>query len=865
MGKNLVIVESPAKARTINKILGREYLVKASMGHVRDLPEKKLGVDVNAGFRPHYVTIRGKQKVIGELKKAAADAERIYLAPDPDREGEAIAWHLKNILSKIVPEDQFYRVTYNEITADAIRRAFRDPGRIDTRRVDSQQARRILDRLVGYLVSPLLWRRIRGASSAGRVQSVALRLVCEREKEITGFVKTRFWIILGRFRKPGDETPTFEARLAKIAGEKADIRSEEDADAILQELRRRDFHVAGITRRELRRKPRPPYITSTLQQAASRFFGFAPARTMRIAQRLYEGVDLGSGPVGLITYMRTDSVNIADEARRACREFVASTYGPDYVPAKPNVFRSRGTAQEAHEAIRPTDVTRTPDSLADHLQPDELKLYRIVWERFVASQMSPARIAQQSVEIEAAVPADSPPPDDQSRPWARTPFIFRTSAAQVIFDGYMKVTGLPRHARNGAAEENGAPRPGEEDQAAVVDRLPELHEKEPLTCLECRKEEKETQPPPRYTEATLIRSLEENGVGRPSTYAQIISTLYDRHYVEREKRALKPTPLGMQVYRFLVEHLNELFEVKFTAQMEETLDEIERGRVQWTRMLEDFHRRLTAWLENARGPRADSARVERLLTALAAVKEWAPPRKGARGRKYDDRSFVESIREQFREDPSKISARQAEALATLAERYQDQIPDWDRLAAELGLHSTTEEERAATEQAIADARAKLDALTGVNFDAPRKVGRRTYDDAAFAASLRARIEQGKPLTERQSRYLDRLLTKYAAQLGGEQALAEKFNLTMNVVVNDAEIEELLQRLEKVSQWDQPVQRRGRKWDDKAFFESLRRQYQNRHALSDRQKASLRRLVKKYAARAGSESTPPPAESAPHSD
>ncbi len=431
MGKNLVIVESPAKAKTINKILGKDFIVKASMGHVRDLPQKKLGVDIENDFTPEYVTLKGRQKIVQELTQAAKGVDGVYLAPDPDREGEAIAWHLVEALKKKLSPDQFFRVTYNEITAPAIRHAFSNPSEIDNKKVDAQQARRVLDRIVGYKVSPLLWRRIKGGSSAGRVQSVALRLVCEREQEIESFVPKEYWLLGANTCKQVDHRDPFEIRLVKIDGENPEIGSAEQAEHIEKDLEGRTLKVSEIKLREISKKARAPYITSTLQQAASTLLGYNPSRTMSIAQRLYEGLD----GVGLITYMRTDSVSIAKEAQGACLKFVEETFGNEYVPGKPNFFKSKSSAQEAHEAIRPTDVGRTPEALKSVLQPEELKLYKIIWERFVASQMAPARIAQRSVDIDAISTEEKKD---------KTSYLFRVSTSDILFPGYMKVAGVEK-------------------------------------------------------------------------------------------------------------------------------------------------------------------------------------------------------------------------------------------------------------------------------------------------------------------------------------------------------------------------------------------------------------------------------------
>lgn len=834
MSKNLVIVESPAKAKTINKILGGDYVVKACMGHVRDLPQKKLGVDVEDGFKPQYVRIKGKESILKELKEAAKKADAIYLAPDPDREGEAIAWHLLAELKNSVPDDSFFRVTYNEITAPALREAFENPGRIDQNRVDSQQARRVLDRIVGYKVSPLLWRRIRGGSSAGRVQSVALRLVCEREELIHNFVAEEYWLLGARVCKRVEPVDPFTIKLAKINDDKPEIKSSEQAQQVLHDLESRELHVSAIVQRELTRRAQPPYITSTLQQAGSRFFSFSPSRTMRIAQGLYEGTDFGEGPVGLITYMRTDSVAISKQAQAECRSYIAQHYGNEYVPGKPNIYKSRGGAQEAHEAIRPTEVARTPDSLTSVLKPEELKLYRIIWERFVASQMAPAKIAQKTAEFEAA------PQGDQ-----KNTYLFRATASEIVFPGYMKVTGAdqpkkPKAPANGNNEENGTPI----DEA--VDKLPPLEQGEKVNLLEWLSEQKFTQPPGRYTESSLVRALEENGVGRPSTYAQILSTLQDRNYVEKEKRSLRPTEIGAKVNEFLVTHLGDLFDVKFTAGMEESLDAIENGSIEWHGMLQEFYNRFEAWLEKARGPDANPEFVQRLLVLAEEVKEWAPEVKRGK-RTYSDEKFVKSIGEQLDKGEKPISDRQLKALQQVVCRYHEQIPDLEQHAEALELSAVLEEAKRPPEPPREETPRKLDLLKTVKFNEPRKVGKRTYDDKAFSESLRQQVESGKRLSENQLRYLDKLVIKYSDQIEGFAALSAELKLDETREPHSEHTGPVLELFHQVKEWKPPVMRGKREWDDKKFYDSLLSQFQTRKELSFKQVASLKKMAKRYAA------------------
>ncbi|MDD8046041.1 MAG: type I DNA topoisomerase [Verrucomicrobiota bacterium] len=594
--KSLVIVESPAKAKTINKILGDAYEVKASMGHVRDLPAREFGVDIEQGFAPKYVPVQGRKDILGELTKSAQKSDQIFLAPDPDREGEAIAWHLREALEEQgkLKGKPFFRVTFNEITKDAVSRAFETPREIDMAKVDSQQARRILDRLVGYKLSPLLWKKVGRGLSAGRVQSVAVRLVCEREDEVRAFQPEEYWTLDAALTKREGDAPEFLARLARIDGEKATVSSGAQMDAILRDLEAAEWSVAEIGERERKRSAAPPFTTSTLQQAASSRLRLTTRQTMSVAQELYEGIDLdGSGPVGLITYMRTDSVNIAKEAQDHAREFIRERFSPEYVPEKPNIYRSRAGAQAAHEAVRPSEVTLTPEDvrIKRSLTPRQLALYRLIWERFVASQMAPARFKTLTVEIDALPSGGSPS------------YRFRSSSTQTVFEGFLKAFS-GGGGKHGAAKKKGKAEE-DPDQEPSPDALPEteippLAEAEALDCQRTLPEQHFTQPPPRYTEASLVRALEENGVGRPSTYAPTISTILQRKYVDREDRTLHPTSLGETVNRLLVEHFPDLVNVEFTSKLETDLDQIEEGHVQRGDLLEQFYTRFAKTLELAR-------------------------------------------------------------------------------------------------------------------------------------------------------------------------------------------------------------------------------------------------------------------------
>lgn len=829
MGKKLVIVESPAKAKTINKILGKDFKVCASKGHIRDLPEKELGVDIEKQFKPKYGVMKGKATVIKELKEAAKDVEAIYLAPDPDREGEAIAWHLQQVLKCKVPVDQIFRVTYNEITAQAIRDAFENIHQIDMDMVDAQQARRVLDRIVGYKVSPLLWKRVPGGSSAGRVQSVALRLVCEREREILAFNQEKYWLIGADFKKLMEPQDVFTTRLMRINGEKALIRSLEAGEKAVAELEQSSFQVKALNERVISKRARPPYITSTLQQAASSMFGFPPSRTMSVAQKLYEGSSYG---VGLITYMRTDSVNISKEAMAACREFVVEAYGDEYMPAKPNYYKSRQSAQEAHEAIRPTDVTRTPEVMArdGKLKPEELKLYRLIWQRFVASQMAPARICQRSADIES---------DAQD---GKALYTFRASASEILFPGYMRASGIENTAP-GASEDDA------DDAPVVADRLPPLTEKESLACVSLDKQEKETKPPPRYSEASLIRTLEENGVGRPSTFAAIVSTIQQRKYITKEKRTLCPTESGLKVNDFLVEFLPDLFDVHFTAKMEALLDDVEQGRVKWTGMMGDFYKQFEVWIENAKGPKANPENVKKLLELMDQVTEWKPAQKRGR-RTYDDSKYAASVREQIAKGEKEVTQRQRDALMKLIYTYREQITGIEEVLTDIELLPKYVELQAGNQPPREETMAKIVALIDhVTFVEPRKVGKRVYDDAKFAKSLQQQVEGGKRLSDRQLDYLHKLLLKYADQLGGEEAVVEKFGIVTEEKdgTPSADLNPLFALMEQVTTWNEPVQRGKRTWDDKSFFDSLHSQYQQKKSLSDKQVSSLKKMIGRYAA------------------
>jgi DNA topoisomerase-1 len=556
--KSLVIVESPAKAKTISKILGKDFAVKASVGHIKDLPVKEMGIDIKENFKPNFIVIPGKEKVIKELKKASKEADAVYLAPDPDREGEAIAWHIAEEING--NSDKIYRIAFNEITRTAVLDSIKKPGKIDTKKVDAQLARRVLDRLAGYELSPLLWRKVRRGLSAGRVQSVAVRLVVDREREIEAFKQEEYWSVNAEFE--GSAEPKFWAKLMRYKGGKVDIRDAVSANAAVEDVKGSRFVLGKVERKKRRRMASPPFITSTLQQEASRKLRFSAKRTMAVAQQLYEGIELGEeGSVGLITYMRTDSFRIAEEAREASKEFIEKTYGKEYLPEKPNVYKSKASAQEAHEAIRPTYLSRPPQAIRQYLGKDQYALYKLIWNRFVASQMSPAEFEQTTFEIFC---------DAES---CKGDTVFKASGSVIRFQGFM---ALYTEGTDEILDENES-------------ILPSLKEGETLRLADIQPKQHFTQPPPRYTEASLVKALEEKGIGRPSTYAAILSTIQERKYVQKTEGKFVPSELGMVVNDLLVDRFSEFMEVDFTAKLEADLDHIEEGKIKWVKVVKDFY------------------------------------------------------------------------------------------------------------------------------------------------------------------------------------------------------------------------------------------------------------------------------------
>ncbi len=585
MAKSLVIVESPAKAKTIGRYLGKNYIVKASVGHIKDLPKSKLGVDIEADFEPHYAVIPAKAKTVRELKSAAKGIKDIYLAADPDREGEAICQHLSEELSS--KSRNIYRVLFHEITKNAIQEAFQKPGRINKNKVDAQLTRRILDRLVGYKISPLLWEKVRRGLSAGRVQTVALRLIVEREREIRAFQSEEYWSLDARLAAKGP--PEFVAKARLLDGQKWDLRDGTATRQIAEDLKNAGFVVQGIRRREKKKYPVPPFITSKLQQEAARKLNFSVKKTMTLAQRLYEGIEIaGEGSVGLITYMRTDSSRVAESALQEVRTLIQRSFGESYLPHHPIYYKSKKTAQEAHEAIRPTSVERTPESLKNSLEPDLWKLYSLIWNRFVASQMNPALFDQTDVQIAAGRVE------------------FRAIGSVNKFKGFLAVYQESKleDGRNGGAQ-------NEEESV-----LPEMQEGEVLNLLELLPAQHFTQPPARYNEASLVKALESKGIGRPSTYASILSTIQDREYVDKQEGKFYPTEIGEVVLELLIENFQELFDYQYTARMEDHLDRIETGREIWKAALREFYdhfsRQLSAAAKEMRDIKSEAIETDEI-------------------------------------------------------------------------------------------------------------------------------------------------------------------------------------------------------------------------------------------------------------
>ncbi len=814
MGKKLLIVESPAKAKTIAKYLGGDFTVKSSVGHIRDLPRENSAIRIaETGanqwtFTPVYVVSSGKEKVVTELKNAVKTADEIYLASDPDREGEAIAWHLKEVLTPVAGAKPFYRVTYNEITKSAVLKAVAEPREIDMPRVDAQQARRILDRLVGYKVSPLLWKYIQCANnktlSAGRVQSVALRLLVERQREIDAF-QPEVYFLMGVEAQKKNEATTFIAKLARFDGKKPDVRNRQTADNMLLDLADAELEVIDLKSQPKTRHALPPFTTSTLQQAASSVLGFSPGKTMKLAQALYEQ--------GRITYMRTDSVNISDQARAAAEEFIVANYGAEFYPSKPNFFKSKADAQGAHEAIRPTDVALTPQTAA--LDAPELKLYDLIWRRFLASQMADAKTTVKTVSLAAR------------KPMLAHEYLFTASATEIDFEGFLKVMKMSLKKKRADGEED-----EETDEVAA---LPLLAKGDLLTAVRWLADEKQTKGPSHFSEASLIKALEENGVGRPSTYAATIETLKVRGYAKAEKKKLVPLERGFLVCDWLVKKLESLFNVGYTAEMEADLDKVEEKGEPMNEMLSAFYAKFLKGLESCVEPAPDRWKFELVFSLLDQVKVWKEPKKVGK-RTYDDKAFVESVKEQMASERP-LSAKQLEFLVRMVSLYADQIPEGEAKLREAGIGAgATMVPPKADEELVRYCFEIMDRIGGMLKN-------------PFLKSLRDQADRGRGLSMKQFSILARAVGENASALEDADAirtkLAEFVPGGFGEDKSDPAIPGLLKLMATVTEWRE-VSKKGKKvYDDKGFVQSLADQFARRRSLSPRQVMALRRVAVAY--------------------
>ena len=814
MGKKLLIVESPAKAKTIAKYLGSDFVVKSSVGHIRDLPKENGAIKVvekGPGaweFVPSYVVSEGKEKVVSELKAAVKASSEIYLASDPDREGEAIAWHLKEVLGPVAGDKPFRRVTYNEITKSAVLKAVAEPRDIDMPLVDAQQARRILDRLVGYKVSPLLWKNISCANnrslSAGRVQSVALRLLVERQREIDGFKPETYFLMGVEARKPADEK-SFVAKLAKLDGKKPEIRSRDAANNVLLDLADAGLAVADVKAQPKVRHALPPFTTSTLQQAASSVLGFSPGKTMKLAQALYEQ--------GRITYMRTDSVNVSEQARAAAKEFIVSACGPEYYPEKPNFFKSKADAQGAHEAIRPTDVALTPKTAS--LEPAALKLYDLIWRRFVASQMADAKTTVKTILVKSVKPAIA------------HDYVFSASATVIDFEGFLKVMKLSLKKKGADGEDD-----ADSDEVAY---LPNVSVGDKLEAVRWISDEKQTKGPVHYSEASLIKALEENGVGRPSTYAATIETLKTREYAKTEKKKLVPLERGILVCDWLVKKLDSLFNVGYTAQMESELDKVAEKGEPMNQMLSEFYARFLKEVGACAEPPPDRSKFEFVFGLLDQVRTWKPAKKVGK-RIYDDKAFFESVKEQAAGGQRPLSGRQLEFLVKMAVQYADQIPQCESQLKEAGLGAGASLVQKADPELVKFCFETMDRIGGMM-------------ENPFLKSLYEQFEKGRGLSPKQFGILARAVGENAGALEDcEQVrakLAEFVPGGFAPKAEDPSIPSLLKLFDDVTEW-RPAAKKGKKvYDDHEFVRSLADQYSRRHSLSSRQIAALKRVATIY--------------------
>lgn len=779
---SLVIVESPSKAKKITSFLSDDFTVMASVGHIRDLHKFRLSVDINNNFAPAYEIPVDKKKIVSDLRKAASKAKVVYLASDPDREGESIAWHLYEVLKDLPGKRKYYRVRYNEITKSAVLAAIENPSEIDQHLVDAQQARRIEDRLSGFKLSRLTQSAISGAKSAGRVQSVALRLIVDREDAVNDFRSTPYWLIGARLEKG---VHAFDTRLASVDGviprfqaygkDIDGIASESEAKAYIDDLAGRNFELFNVERRTITKRPPAPFITSTLQQAAANILGFTPETTMRLAQGLYEN--------GYITYMRTDGYSVSATIQDAVKAEIRKLFGAECVPETPNIYGNKvKNAQEAHEPIRPTDVTRP--TLTDDIAEPMLKLYELIWRRFIASQMAPARLERTTLTF---TPVQTPQPTKHQ-------YRFVVSSQKPIFKGFYNV--LP-------------PNRMVEDAEGEIAQLPELTRGDVAFCRELLMDSKETQPPPRYNEASLVKALEENGIGRPSTYASTIKTLLARSYVESGKgHVLTPTETGTAVTHYLLQEVPDFINVEFTAQMEDTLDKIAAGECEWTHEVADFYNKLMTWLT------ADQTRVDAILKLLTKVTEWNPPRKSGKRITWDDHAFYQEMCA-LREKNEALTKVQFKTLTNLTLRYCEQLrPEIEAFFDNLPP-SIEKNDILATFEAI-DERIKTRPLTPW--------------ETKFLASIREQFDRRGTITDRQFTTLKNMLVQ---------------NELENHPENEEDAKGLLELFDHIKAWHAPLKRGKDTRDDKSFIDSLKEQLAQRHFLSERQMSALKRVVRGY--------------------
>jgi len=803
--KKLLIVESPTKARAFKSgnYLSKDFIIEASKGHVRDLPERKIGVDVINNFEPEYEVSKDKIKDVENLKKLSDKCDVVYLAPDPDREGEAIAWHLKQILEDHNPKLEFKRVKYNQINKRAVNEAIENPTQIDDNIVNAQQARRILDRLVGFKVSPLLWKWISRGLSAGRVQSVGLRIVSEREMEIRAFIPTKYFEIEATL----DNGDKVRFNLQNIDGKALStvkdskikaITDEKLANEIFGDLPNYDFTIKTVKTSEKKIRPSGPFITSSLQQAASSLMGYSPTKTMSVAQSLYEGVKFDGEVSGLITYMRTDSYAISPEGLASCRSFI-ETMGDKYLPEKPKYYSNKKGAQEAHEAIRPTDVFKTPEKVKSLLNGDQFKLYNLIWKRFVASQMTDSVNSVLSIKVDAK---------NSTRKLG-----FGATSSKMKFDGFKKIYTY-----------------NDKDSIQIKGNFTEG---ESLKYADGKLDAKETKPPKRYTEASLIKALEDNEIGRPSTYASILSTLKNRKYIAIESKAIHLTSLGKKVNEWDVKYLEKLFNVGFTASMEKQLDDVESGKLNWKSMLKEFYTPFEGWLEGAQPPKAENSAVKTVISLFNSVETWEEPKKVGR-RTYDDNKFVKSIEKQMT-GGKQISEKQLNFLVSLAEKYKDQIPSLDETIKKLDLNIAKKDD---IKEEISEDTIELIGIAGkIKFEVPTGA----FDESSFYESLKSRVDSGKELTPKQAYALKKIISKYSAQVGNFEEISKKYKIADQSKVNE-EAKELLSKLKEVPE-DDWKEAKGKK--DIDFYNSLKSQFEVKKSLSSKQVYSLKRMAIKY--------------------